>query len=109
MEHRMQDGSLLVVVRQEKDRIWYEQFRKEPGARSIWTLEELEVVMNNKTLIQVREIKAAIPGMRMIPIQTEGSSGFEDMKNDIDISKPFKGGKLFDTSAAERARNERTA
>ena len=29
------------------------------------------------------------------------------MENDIDIRKPFKGGKMFDTKAAERAKNER--
>jgi hypothetical protein len=103
----MQDGSLMVVVRDKQMATWYEQFHKEPGARSIWTLAELEVVMNGPTLTQVREIKAAIPGTRMIPIQPQGSSGFEDMDNDIDISKPFKGGKLFDTKAAERAKNER--
>jgi hypothetical protein len=107
MEHRMQDGSLMVVVRDKQMATWYEQFRKEPGARSIWTFAELEVVMTGPTLTQVREIKAAIPGTRMIPIQPQGSSGFEDMDNDIDISKPFKGGKMFDTQAAERARDER--
>jgi hypothetical protein len=107
MEHRMADGSLMVIVRDKQMATWYEQFRKAPGARSIWTLAELEVVMNSKTLTQVRDIKAAIPGTRMIPIQPQGSSGFEDMENDIDISKPFKGGKLFDTKAAERARDGR--
>ena len=101
MEHRMGDGSLMVVVRQEKDRIWYEQFRKEPGARSIWTLQELETVMNSPTLKQVREIKAALPGTKMVPVEATGSSGFENMENDIDISKPFRGTKLFDTAKAE--------
>jgi hypothetical protein len=101
MEHRMQDGSLMVVVRQEKDRIWYEQFRKEPGPRSIWTLQELETVMNAPTLKQVREIKAALPGTKMVPVQATGSSGFENMENDIDISKPFRGTKLFDTDKTE--------
>lgn len=107
MEHRMADGSLMVIVRDKQMATWYDQFRKEPANRSVWTLEELEVVMNSKTLTQVREIKAAIPGTRMIPIQPQGSSGFEDMENDIDISKPFKGGKMFDTKAAERDKNER--
>ena len=107
MEHRMQDGSLLVVVRNKTMATWYEQFRKEPGARSIWTLAELEVVMNGPTLKQVRDIKAAIPGTTMVPVTPQGSSGFEEMENDIDISKPFKGGKMFDMKAAERAKNER--
>ena len=97
----MQDGSLMVVVRREKDRIWYEQFRKEPGPRSIWTLEELETVMNAPTLKQVREIKAALPGTKMVPVQATGLSGFENMENDIDISKPYRGTKLFDTAKAE--------
>jgi len=107
MEHRMADGSLMVIVRDKQMATWYDQFHKLPVNRSVWTLEELEVVMNSKTLTQVREIKAAIPGTRMIPIQPQGSSGFEDMENDIDISKPFKGGKMFDTVAAERDKNER--
>jgi len=107
MEHRMADGSLMVIVRDKKAATWYEQFRKAPGARSVWTLAELEVVMTGPTLTQVREIKAAIPGTTMVPVTVQGSSGFEDMPNDIDISKPFKGGKMFDTKAAERARNER--
>jgi hypothetical protein len=107
MEHRMQDGSLLVVVRDRTMATWYEQFRKEPGARSIWTLAELEVVMTGPTLKQVRDIKAAIPGTTMVPVTPQGSSGFEEMENDIDISKPFRGGKLFDTQAAERARDGR--
>jgi len=105
MEHRMQDGSLLVVVRDRTMATWYEQFRKEPGARSIWTLAELEVVMTGPTLSQVREIKAALPGSQMVKVEVQGSSGFEDMKNDIDISKPFRGTKLFDTAAAEGARS----
>jgi hypothetical protein len=107
MEHRMADGSLLVVVKDKQMATWYEQFRKEPGSRSIWTLAELEVVMNGPTLKQVRDIKAAIPGTTMVPVTPQGSSGFEEMENDIDISKPFKGGKMFDTKAAERARDER--
>jgi hypothetical protein len=107
MEYTMGDGSLMVIVRDKQMATWYDQFHKLPANRSVWTLEELEVVMNSKTLTQVREIKAAIPGTRMIPIQPQGSSGFEDMENDIDISKPFKGGKMFDTKAAERDKNER--
>lgn len=107
MEYKMGDGSLMVIVRDKQMATWYDQFHKLPANRSVWTLEELEVVMNSKTLTQVREIKAAIPGTRMIPIQAQGSSGFEDMENDIDISKPFKGGKMFDTKAAERDKNER--
>lgn len=107
MEHRMADGSLMVIVRDKQMATWYEQFRKESGARSIWTLAELEVVMTGPTLTQVRGIKSAIPGTTMVPVTPQGSSGFEDMKNDIDISKPFKGGKMFDTKAAERARDER--
>lgn len=101
MEHRMQDGSLMVIVRDKQMATWYEQFRKELGARSIWTLQELEMVMNAPTLKQVREIKAALPGTRMVPVEAIGLSGFEDMKNDIDISKPFRGTKLFDTAKAE--------
>jgi len=107
MEHRMADGSLMVIVRDKQMAIWYEQFRKAPGARSIWTLAELEVVMTGPTLTQVRGIKSAIPGTTMVPVTPQGSSGFEEMENDIDISKPFKGGKMFDTKAAERDRNER--
>jgi len=107
MEYMMQDDGLLVVVKDKKMATWYEQFRKQKGARSIWTLAELEVVMNGPTLKQVREIKAAIPGTTMVPVTPQGSSGFEEMENDIDISKPFKGGKLFDTVAAERVRDER--
>jgi hypothetical protein len=107
MEYMMQDDGLLVVVKDKKMAIWYEQFRKQRGSRSVWTLEELEVVMNGPTLKQVREIKAALPGTTMVPVTPQGSSGFEDMPNDIDISKPFKGGKLFDTQAAERARDGR--
>jgi hypothetical protein len=107
MEHRMADGSLMVIVRDKKASTWYEQFRKAPNARSIWTLAEIELVMTGPTLTQVREIKAAIPGTTMVPVTPQGSSGFEDMENDIDISKPFKGGKMFDTKAAERARDER--
>lgn len=107
MEYRMGDGGLLVVVKDKQMATWYEQFRKAAGSRSIWTLAELEVVMNGPTLKQVRDIKAAIPGTTMVPVTPQGSSGFEDMENDIDISKPFKGGKMFDTKAAERAKNER--
>jgi hypothetical protein len=107
MEHKMADGSLMVIVKDRTMATWYEQFRKAPGARSIWTLAEIELVMTGPTLTQVREIKAAIPGTTMVPVTPQGSSGFEEMPNDIDISKPFKGGKMFDTKAAERARDER--
>jgi len=107
MEHRMKDKSMMVIVRDKNMATWYGQFCKETGLRSVWTLAELEVVMTGPTLTQVREIKAALPGTTMVPVTPQGSSGFEDMENDIDISKPFKGGKLFDTKAAERARDER--
>ena len=107
MECMMADGSLMVIVRDKKAATWYEQFRKASGARSIWTLAELEVVMTGPTLTQVRGIKSAIPGTTMVPVTPQGSSGFEEMENDIDISKPFKGGKLFDTKAAERVRDGR--
>jgi hypothetical protein len=107
MEYKMGDGSLMVIVRDKRTATWYEQFHKLPVNRSVWTLAELEVVMTGPTLTQVREIKAAIPGTTMVPVTPQGSSGFEEMENDIDISKPFKGGKLFDTQAAERARDER--
>jgi len=107
MEHRMKDKSMMVIVRDKNMATWYGQFCKETGLRSVWTLAELEVVMTGPTLTQVREIKAALPGTTMVPVTPQGSSGFEDMENDIDISKPFKGGKLFDTKAAERERDER--
>jgi hypothetical protein len=107
MEHRMADKSLMVIVRDKQMATWYEQFRKAPGARSIWTLAEIELVMTGPTLTQVREIKALIPGAKMVPVTPQGSSGFEEMPNDIDISKPFKGGKMFDTKAAERERDGR--
>ncbi len=107
MEYMMADGSLMVIVRDKRTATWYEQFRKAPGARSIWTLAELEVVMTGPTLSQVRGIKAAIPGTTMVSVTPRGSSGFDEMDNDIDISKPFKGGKMFDTKAAERDKNER--
>lgn len=106
MEHRMQDGSLMVVVRDRKMATWYEQFRKEPGNRSVWTMEEIEIAMNGQTLTQVREIKAALPGTRMVRMEP-GKSGFEDMENDIDVSKPFRGQKMFDVDAAERSKNGR--
>jgi hypothetical protein len=101
MEHRMADGSLMVIVRDKQMATWYDQFHKLPVNRSVWTLAELEVVMNGPTLSQVREIKAALPGSQMVPVEATGLSGFEDMKNDIDISKPFRGTKLFDTAEAE--------
>jgi hypothetical protein len=101
MEYQMQDGSLMVIVRDKQMATWYGQFRKDTGERSIWTLAELEVVMNGPTLSQVREIKAALPGTQMVKVEATGSSGFEDMKNDIDISRPFRGTKLFDTAEAE--------
>jgi hypothetical protein len=101
MEYKMSDGSLMVIVRDKKTATWYDQFYKLPVNRSVWTLAELEVVMNGPTLSQVREIKAALPGTQMVPVEVQGLSGFEDMKNDIDISKPFRGTKLFDTAEAE--------
>jgi hypothetical protein len=107
MEYKMGDGSLMVIVRDKQMATWYDQFHKLPVNRSVWTLSEIELVMTGPTLKQVRDIKAAIPGTTMVPVTPQGSSGFEEMENDIDISKPFKGGKLFDTKAAERAKNER--
>jgi len=101
MEYQMGDGSLMVIVRDKQMATWYDQFRKLPANRSVWTLAELEVVMNGPTLSQVRDIKAALPGTTMVKVEAQGSSGFEDMKNDIDISKPFRGTKLFDTAEAE--------
>jgi hypothetical protein len=52
---------------------------------------------------QVMRIKELDPGATMVKVG--GDSGFDDMENDLDFSKPSTLPKKFNTKVAEAGRN----
>ena len=103
VEHEMQDGSVMVVVGTHHDATLYQQFRPEIENRHIWTMEELEVIMDSPVIKETMKIKAMWPCAAMVRLDKDakefplgGESGFDDMKSDELEGSALP--KVFDTS-----------
>jgi hypothetical protein len=103
LEHEMQDGSVMVVVGNHHDATLYQQFRPEVMNRHIWTMEELELIMDSPVIRETMKIKALMPCAAMVRLDKDakafplgGDSGFDDMKSDE--LEPSSLPKVFDTS-----------
>ena len=112
VEHEMQDGSVMVVVGNHHDATLYQQFRPEVANRHIWTMEELELIMESPVIKETMKIKAMMPCAAMVRLDKDarqfpegGATGFDDVKSDeLDASSLPK---VFDTSKIGKNRANR--
>jgi hypothetical protein len=103
VEHEMQDGSVMVVVGTRHDATLYQQFRPDVANRHIWTMEELELVMESPVLKETMKIKALMPCAALVRLDKDasqfpegGATGFDDVKSDELEASSLP--KVFDTS-----------
>ena len=103
VEHEMKDGSVMVVVGNHHDATLYQQFRPDVQNRHIWTMEELELIMESPVIKDTMKIKALMPCAAMVRLDKDakefpmgGASGFDDVKSDELEASSLP--KVFDTS-----------
>jgi hypothetical protein len=103
VEHEMQDGSVMVVVGNHHDATLYQQFRPDVQNRHIWTMEELELIMDSPVIKDTMKIKALMPCAAMVRLDKDakefplgGATGFDDVKSDELEASSLP--KVFDTS-----------
>jgi hypothetical protein len=103
VEHEMKDGSVMVVVGNHHDATLYQQFRPEVQNRHIWTMEELELIMDSPVIKDTMKIKALMPCAAMVRLDKDakefplgGATGFDDVKSDELEASSLP--KVFDTS-----------
>ena len=112
VEHEMQDGSVMVVVGNHHDATLYQQFRPEVANRHIWTMEELELIMESPVIKETMKIKALMPCAAMVRLDKDasqfpegGATGFDDMKSDELEASSLP--KVLDTSKIGKNRANR--
>jgi hypothetical protein len=112
VEHEMQDGSVMVVVGTHHDAVLYQQFRPEVANRHIWTMEELELIMESPVIKETMKIKALMPCAAMVRLDKDakefplgGATGFDDVKSDELEASSLP--KVFDTSKIGKNRANR--
>ncbi len=103
VEHEMQDGSVMVVVGTHHDATLYQQFRPDVQNRHIWTMEELELIMESPVIKDTMKVKALMPCAAMVRLDKDasrfpegGATGFDDVKSDELEASSLP--KVFDTS-----------
>ena len=112
VEHEMQDGSVMVVVGNHHDATLYQQFRPDVQNRHIWTMEELELIMDSPVIKDTMKIKALMPCAAMVRLDKDakefplgGATGFDDVKSDELEASSLP--KVFDTSKMSKNRDNR--
>ena len=112
VEHEMQDGSVMVVVGNHHDATLYQQFRPDVQNRHIWTMEELELIMDSPVIKETMKIKALMPCASMVRLDKDakefplgGATGFDDVKSDELEASSLP--KVFDTSKIGKNRANR--
>jgi hypothetical protein len=112
VEHEMKDGSVMVVVGNHHDATLYQQFRPDVQNRHIWTMEELELIMESPVIKETMKIKALMPCAAMVRLDKDakefpegGATGLDDMKSDE--LKASSMPKVFDTSKIGKNRANR--
>lgn len=112
VEHEMQDGSVMVVVGTHHDATLYQQFRPDVANRHIWTMEELELIMESPVIKDTMKIKALSPCAAMVRLDKDakefpmgGATGFDDVKSDELEASSLP--KVFDTSKMGKNRVNR--
>jgi len=112
VEHEMQDGSVMVVVGTHHEATLYQQFRPDVQNRHIWTMEELELIMESPVIKDTMKIKALMPCASMVRLDKDakefplgGATGFDDVKSDELEASSLP--KVFDTSKMRKNRVNR--
>jgi hypothetical protein len=108
----MQDGSVMVVVGTHHDATLYQQFRPDVQNRHIWTMEELELIMDSPVIKETMKIKALMPCAAIVRLDKDakefplgGATGLDDMKSDELEASSLP--KVFDTSKIGKNRANR--
>jgi len=102
IEHQRDDGTVFVIVPDEKAKQLYCQQFQGSTDREVWTAAEIAIIVNKQAGGQLGEIKRLWPESKLVAVG--GPSGFDDMVNDLDMSKPSTLPKLFDTKAFKGAK-----
>ena len=112
VEHEMKDGSVMVVVGTHHDATLYQQFRPDVQNRHIWTMEELELIMDSPVIKDTMKIKALMPCAALVKLDKDakefplgGATGFDDVKSDELEASSLP--KVFDTSKIGKNRANR--
>lgn len=112
VEHEMKDGSVMVVVGTHHDATLYQQFRPDVQNRHIWTMEELELIMESPVIKETMKIKALMPCAALVRLDKDasqfpegGATGFDDVKSDELEASSLP--KVFDTSKMGKNRANR--
>ena len=84
VEHVGKDGKLMVVVATKQDAVWYRENRPDVTGQHVWSMEEIELLIEAEINQAVVEAKIRYA------------------KYDPDISAPSKGPKMFDSKTAEK-------
>jgi hypothetical protein len=99
IEHQQEDGTVFVIVPDERAKRMYLQQWPGTTDRVVWTAAEISIIVGKQAAGQINEIKKLWPDSQLVKVG--GPSGFDDMENDLDM-KPNTLPKLFDTKAFVR-------
>ena len=102
IEHQRDDGTVFVIVPDERAKALYCQQWPGTTDRQVWTAAEIAIITSKQVGGQIGEIKRLWPDSKLVSVG--GPSGFDDMVNDLDMSKPSTLPKLFDTKAFKGVR-----
>jgi len=102
IEHQRPEGTVFVIVPDERAKALYCQQWPGTTDREVWTAAEIAIILAKQTGGQLGEIKRLWPNSKLVSVG--GPSGFDDMVNDLDMTKPSTLPKLFDTKAFKGAR-----
>ena len=88
LEWKSVRGVPMVIVRTENEAVELQTHRKDINNGNIWTLEEIEVFLQEPQVQEIIKLKALVPTARVTKFTPkEGfgkGSGFDDMEEDLD-------------------------
>lgn len=97
LEWKSIKGVPMVVVRTEVEAVELQKHRKDINNGNIWTLQEIEVFLQEPEVQTIIRAKALVPTARITKFTPkEGfgkGSGFDDMEEDLDVifsSEPYE-------------------
>ena len=105
VEHVGKDGKLMVVVATKQDAAWYRENRPDVAGQHVWSMEEIELLIEAEINQAVVEAKIRYAKYDPVVVKVEklgGETGFDDFVNDLDLSQPSKEPKMFDSKTAEK-------
>ena len=89
LEWKSVKGIVMVVVSTEVEAVELQKHRKDINNGNIWTLEEIEVFLQEPEVQEIIRLKALVPTARITKFTPkEGfgqGSGFDDMEEDLDM------------------------